>query len=147
MSGTLRGVLRILLWLVVGATIGVLAGFLVGWVVWPIEFTEADPTVLEDSFKRDYTIMIAAAYDLDGDLMEARRRLTSLGMANSEEWLLTVTVDHILDQGDEGEIRQLVGLASDLGLESPLMAPYMDDPGAVSGGTTSGGETAAGEQP
>lgn len=136
MSGTLRGVLRILLWLVIGAAIGVIAGFLVGWVIWPIEFTEADPTVLEESYKRDYTIMIAAAYDLDGDLIQARRRLASLGTADSEEWLMTVTVDHILDQGDEGEIRQLVKLAGDLGLESPLMAPYLSDPSPTSDDAT-----------
>jgi len=146
MSGTLRGVLRVLLWLVIGAAIGVIAGFLVGWVVWPIEFTEADPTVLEDSYKRDYTIMIAAAYDLDGDMIQARRRLASLGMADSEEWLMTVTVDHILGQGDEGEIRQLVHLAGDMGLDSPLMAPYMTGPGLDSDSTTPGGGSDAGAQ-
>jgi hypothetical protein len=146
MSGTLRGVLRVLLWLAVGAAIGVIAGFLVGWVVWPIEFTEADPTVLEDSYKRDYTIMIAAAYELDGDLIEARRRLASLGMADSEEWLMTVTVDHILGQGDEGEIRQLVRLAGDMGLDSPLMAPYLTGPNVDSGGTAPGGGSQLGGQ-
>jgi len=135
MAGKWRGILRILLWLALGAVIGVAFGFLVGWVIWPIEFTEADPTVLEESYQRDYTIMIAAAYELDGDLVLARRRLASLGAGDSEDWLMTVTVDHILSQGDEGEIRQLAGLAGDLGLSSPLMAPYMTAPadGADSG--------------
>lgn len=125
-----RSVLRIVLWLAAGAALGVTAGFLVGWVIWPIEFTEADPTVLEESYQRDYTIMIAAAYDLDGDLIAARRRLAGLGKDDVDGWLLTVAVDHILGQEDEVEVRQLVQLASDLGLESPLMAPYL--PGADS---------------
>jgi hypothetical protein len=128
MSGKWRGILRTLLWLLLGAAIGVAVGFLVGWVLWPIEFTEADPTVMEQSYQRDYTIMIAAAYELDGDLVLAQRRLASLGKADGDNWLLSVTVDHILEQGDQGEIRQLVGLAGDLGLDSPVMAPYVRDP-------------------
>ncbi len=125
MSGKWRRPLRIVLWLAAGAALGLVAGFLVGWVIWPLEFTEADPTVLEESFQRDYTVMIAAAYDLDGDLVAARRRLASLGKDDVDKWLLTVAVDHILGQEDEGEIRHLVRLASDLGLESPVMAPYV----------------------
>ncbi len=133
MSGKWRGPLRVILWLAAGAALGVTAGFLVGWVIWPIEFTEADPTVLEESYQRDYTIMIAAAYDLDGDLVSARRRLASLGRDDVDGWLLEVTVDHILGQEDQDEIRQLVHLAADLGLESPLMAPYLPTPDAAAG--------------
>lgn len=139
MSESWRGVLRTLLWLAMGAAIGAAAGFLVGWVLWPIEFTEADPTVLEESFQRDYTIMIAAAYELDGDLLMARRRLASLGREDSDSWLLTVTVDHILNQGDEAEIRQLVRLAGDLGLESPVMAPFVSQSAEGSGSATGQG--------
>lgn len=141
MSGKWRGILRILLWLAVGAAVGAAAGFLVGWVIWPIEFTEADPTVLEESYQRDYTMMIAAAYNLDGDLISARRRLASLGKEDSDDWLLTVTVDHILNQGDDVEIRQLVQLATDLGLESPLIAPYVSDsPVGAAGGAGQEGQ-------
>jgi hypothetical protein len=128
MSGRSRGVLRVIAWLAIGALIGIAFGFLVGWVIWPIEFSEADPTVLEETYQRDYTIMIAAAYELDQDLNLAQRRLASLGAGDAEAWLLTVTVDHILGDGQESEIRQLVRLADDLGLRSPLMAPYLADP-------------------
>ena len=48
-------------------------------------------------------------------------------MEDGNAWLLEVTVDHILNEGDEREIRQLVNLATDLGLSSPLMAPYQAD--------------------
>jgi hypothetical protein len=130
MSEKWYGVGRIVLWLAVGIAIGGVTGLVVGWVIWPIEFTEADPTVLEESYQREYTVMIAAAYDLDGDLISARRRLASLGQDDADEWLLGVTVDYILEERDEDEIRQLVKLANDLGLESPLMAPYVEDGGA-----------------
>ncbi len=111
-----------------GALIGIAFGFLVGWVIWPIEFSEADPTVLEETYQRDYTIMIAAAYELDQDLTLAKRRLASLGTGDGEGWLLEVTVDHILGDGQESEIRHLARLADDLGLHSPLMAPYLAQP-------------------
>ena len=117
--------LRIVLWLSLGVILGMAAGLLLGWVVWPIEFTEADPTVLEDSYQHDYTVMIATAYSLDGDLNGARQRLNSLGKQDANAWLLSVTVDHILNQANENEIRYLVRLASDLGLYSPAMEPFM----------------------
>ena len=124
--------LRIVFWLGVGLILGVGTGLILGWVVWPIEFTEADPTVLEDSYRRDYTVMIAAAYSLDEDLNVARQRLHGLGKADGNAWLLSVTVDHILSEGDETEIRHLVRLADDLGLYSPAMEPFMPatEPGA-----------------
>lgn len=128
MSGKWRGILRIVVWLFVGIVVGVAVGLLVGWVVWPIEYSEADPTVLEQRYQRDYTIMVATAYELNGDLSLAEKRLDSLGKMDSDDWLMTVTVDHILGQGDEREIRQLVRLAGDFGLRSPLMEPYLTEP-------------------
>jgi hypothetical protein len=117
--------LRIVFWLGVGLILGVGTGLILGWVVWPIEFTEADPTVLEDSYRRDYTVMIAAAYSVDEDLNVARHRLHSLGKVDGNAWLLSVTVDYILAEGDETEIRHLVRLADDLGLYSPAMEPFL----------------------
>ncbi|MGD2050426.1 MAG: hypothetical protein PVH03_13065 [Chloroflexota bacterium] len=119
--------LRIGLWLSLGVILGLASGLLLGWVVWPIEFTEADPTVLEETYQQDYTVMIATAYSLDQDLNEARQRLSRLGKQDSNAWLLSVTVDHILKQSDETEIRHLVQLANDLGLYSPAMDPYLAD--------------------
>jgi hypothetical protein len=96
-----------------------------GWVVWPAEFEEADPTILEEQYQRDYTVMIASTYALDGDLAAARRRLNSLGKVDSNAWLLNQVVAHILENENETEIRQLVRLATDLGLSSPAMTPYL----------------------
>lgn len=117
--------LRVVLWLSLGAILGIAAGLLLGWAVWPIEFTEADPTVLEEGYQRDYTVMIATAYSFDEDLNAARQRLNTLGRADANAWLLSVTVDHILNRADENEIRYLVRLANDVGLYSPVMDPYL----------------------
>lgn len=109
----------------VGLLVGVGLGLLLGWVVWPAEFEEADPTILQELYQRDYTVMIASTYAVDGDLGAARQRLNSLGKADSNAWLLDQVVAHILENENETEIRQLVRLAADLGLSSPAMTPYL----------------------
>ena len=113
--------------LLFGVAAGIGLGLFLGWVAWPAEFTEADPTVLEESYQRDYALMTAAAYSLDEDLGDARRRIRSLGLEDGDAWLLAMTVDHILIGGNELEIRQLVRLSTDLGLYSPAMDPFLED--------------------
>ncbi len=121
----MNGRIRNIVWIALGLLFGVGVGLFLGWVVWPTEFTEANPTILEASYQRDYTVMIAATYALDGDLPGARRRLATLGKADSSAWLLDQVVAHILENEDETEIRQLVLLAHDMGLSSPAMTPYL----------------------
>ena len=121
----MRGRVRGIVWIILGLLFGAGVGLFLGWVAWPVEFTEADPTILEESYQRDYTVMIASTYALDGDLAAARQRLARLGKADSNAWLLDQVVAHILENEDETEIRHLVLLARDLGLSSPAMTPYL----------------------
>jgi hypothetical protein len=112
-----------------GLAIGLAIGLYLGWEAWPTQFTDASPRILRDEYRHDYLLMIAHAYELDGDLAAARRRLYTLQDEEPDRYLLTTTVDAILSGRDEAtEIRPLVGLASDLGLESPAMAPYLQTP-------------------
>ena len=120
------------LWLAGGLVAGIALGLLLGWVVWPAEFTEAYPTHLEESYQEDYLIMIAAAYSLDADLESARRRLVSLGRENVNEWLLSIAEEHILNGGEETEIRQLAKLATAMGLRSAILESYLPGTGVES---------------
>lgn len=121
----MRSWLRAVVWLALGLALGVALGLYVGWVAWPLEVTEANPTILQEQYRQDYTLLIAAAYGEDGDLEAARQRLYSLNPDDPAGWLVKFTVDYILAGRDETEIRQLVRLANDLGLYSPAMAPYL----------------------
>ena len=124
----MRNWLRSLIWIALGLALGVGLGLYLGWVAWPTEFTDASPSILHERHRREYTLMIAHAYVLDGDLDAARRRLHALDPEAPDNWLLSLTVDAILSGRDEAtEIHPLVTLAYDLGLESPAMAPYLDE--------------------
>lgn len=122
----MRNWLRAFLWIGLGLAIGGSLGLYLGWVAWPTEFVDADPSILREDYRRDYTLMIAHAYALDGDLSAAQRRLYTLGDEEPDRRLLTMTVDAILSGRDEQTIiLPLVALSRDLGLNSPAMAPYL----------------------
>lgn len=124
----MRNWYRSLMWIGLGLLLGLGLGLYLGWVAWPTEFTDASPVILHEDHRRDVTLMIAHAYVLDGDLDAARRRLHALDPEAPDNWLLTLTVDAILSgRNEETEIRPLVTLTRDLGLESPAMAPYLDE--------------------
>ncbi len=120
--------LRPFLIILLGMALGVGLGLYLGWEVWPIEFTDANPAVLQAGYQQDYVRMTAAAYAADGDLGAAQARVASLG-PDGNETVLSVTLDAILAGGDEAEIRRLVKLAADIGLSSPAMTPYLPDEG------------------
>ena len=121
--------LRNIALILVGLAMGVGLGLLLGWVVWPTEYTDATPIILQDAYRRDYLRMIAGAYAEDGDLAAAADRLDSLGPNGSEE-LFSLMLDAILAGNDESETRQLVQLAAALGFTSPAMQPYLPEPGS-----------------
>lgn len=124
MMARLRSFLLILLGLVLGAALGLY----LGWVAWPTEFTNANPSVLQESYRQDYARMIADAYAADDNLAAARQRVERLG-ADGEAFLLSVTLDAILLGDNEAQIRRLVRLAADLGLSSPALTPFLPDDG------------------
>jgi hypothetical protein len=114
-----------MLWLALGLGLGLGVSLYIGWVVWPLEITENNPSTLQEEYRRDYTLLIAAAYWEDGDLEAARTRLAGVDQEDPAGWLLTLTVEHILSGRDELEIWQLVHLVNDLGLYSPAIDPYL----------------------
>ena len=116
--------LRGIFWLSLGLALGVGLGLFVGWVIEPAEFTNANPSVLQEDYRRDYALMIATAYAADNDLETAARRVDSLG-ENGRDFLFSLTLSMILAGEKETDIRYLAQLAADLGLSSPAIEPYL----------------------
>lgn len=118
--------LRAAAWTVAGLLAGLALGLFVGWVAWPLQVTDITPFLLDAAPRREYTVMIANAYLVDGDLQAARRRLATVSGDADEQWLIEVMVDAILSGRDEETvILPLVALARDLGLSYPAMIPYL----------------------
>lgn len=59
--------------------IGVAAGLYYGWELNPVEYVETTPATLRIDFQTDYILMVAEAYQGEGDLDLAARRLAVLG--------------------------------------------------------------------
>ncbi|WP_420628697.1 hypothetical protein [Candidatus Leptofilum sp.] len=112
------------IFILLGLAIGVGLGLAIGWVFWPTEFTDANPTVLEDRYRRDYVQLIADGYALDNNLALAQERIADLG-EDGEAYLLQVLIEMILRQEDEAAIRRLTRLANDIGQYTPAMDPYL----------------------
>ncbi|MCB8976883.1 MAG: hypothetical protein H6657_05595 [Ardenticatenaceae bacterium] len=112
------------IFILLGLVIGVGLGLAVGWVFWPTEFTDANPAVLEDRYRRDYVQLIADSYAQDNNLAQAQQRIGDLGEGGSN-YVLQVLIEMILRQEDEGAIRRLTRLANDIGQYTPAMDPYL----------------------
>jgi hypothetical protein len=64
---------------------GAAAALYYGWVVNPVQYMDSYPSSLRADYKADYVLMVAEAYQAEGDLSLAMRRLAVLGDAAPEE--------------------------------------------------------------
>ncbi|MBL8155471.1 MAG: hypothetical protein JNM70_14905, partial [Anaerolineae bacterium] len=107
--------LRFLASLVLALGVGAAIGLYLGWVQFPVEFVNSPASDLAESYKDDYTVMIAAGYLTDGDLGGAVDRLRLLGMQNIPAWVQSVTERYISSSRDSRDIAYLVALSEGLG--------------------------------
>jgi hypothetical protein len=59
--------------------VGVGLGLLYGWVIRPVDYVDTSPDTLRIDYKTDYILMVAEAYQGEGDLQLVIRRLALLG--------------------------------------------------------------------
>lgn len=67
---------------IVAIAVGVGVGLFYGWVIRPVEYVDTSPNTLRIDYKTDYVLMVAEAYEAEGDLENAVQRLTFLGEAS-----------------------------------------------------------------
>ena len=111
-------------WQATGSVVaGLVLGFVVGWWLWPVEYTNTTPGVLRQDYRDDYVVMVATAYQVDGDLERARQRLALL---NPEEPAAPVVelANRLIGVGGSAEdINRLARLARTLGTFAPTLVP------------------------
>ncbi len=102
--------LRLVLSIVIGLGLGLGIGLYVGWNLVPVQYVESPMSALSPRYKDDYVVMVAAAYQVDGDLNEAIRRLQPMGVSNIPVYVRDVTERYISESGsgNENDIRTLV---------------------------------------
>lgn len=66
---------------IAGLVIGLIIGLpILGWGLWPVKWTDADPSYLRDDLKKQYVCMVVDSYNVNKDASLAAARLTEMGV-------------------------------------------------------------------
>ncbi len=104
---------------IMGLVLGIGLGLLAGWMVWPVEYADVTPDLLTADARIEYAIMVATAYEADGDLELALGRLARLGDS------ATVALLNAFNAAEDDEIALsgLQKLAAELELHATMPTP------------------------
>ena len=116
--------MRFIISLLIGLAVGLGLGLYLGWVQFPVEFVNSPITELAPRYKDEYTVMIAAGYAADQDLVGAVERLRVLGVENIPAYVQETTERYITNSRNVDDIRYLVILAEGMDRLTPIMEPY-----------------------
>lgn len=116
------------LWALLGLVLGLAAGLVLAWVVWPVQYTETDPSDLMAERKALWADLVADGYALTGDLDAARARLNLLGVSDPGAFVAQVAETR-LDQGASLQhVRAMARLAERLGGITARLLVYIATP-------------------
>ncbi len=117
------------------AAIGLGIGLIMAWFVWPVEYTDADPSALGPSYKDDLVQMISASFVVDRDLTAARQWLNQLGRNYSSKTFSDLIARDQASANDSKNQEALAILAQALGFDTAEISQLL------SGGTDAGSAT------
>lgn len=109
-----------------GVAIGIGLAFLIGWVLFPIVRYGESPASMRRDYQDEYVRLTALAYQIDGDLALAEKRLSALNGTSSTAPLTELITRWINEGRSQALISPLVRLARDFGVDTPPMTPYLD---------------------
>lgn len=75
--------------LLFGLILGIAVGLFYGWVIRPIQIVEPTPDTLREDYQTDLILMIAEAYETEGDLDLALQRFEHMDLGSAGEILRT----------------------------------------------------------
>lgn len=118
---------RFTLLMLIGTLIGLGIGLALGWLVLPAPQSTSPLSQLARRHQEEFTLMVAAAYQVDNDLNAAIERLRLLGMADPFIYMRDLTERFIVQAGvtREREARLLVQLACAMGFCTEPMQPFL----------------------
>lgn len=117
-------------YLLTGLIIGLISGLIYAWLLDPVQFVNTSPDSLRPEFKADHRVLIALAYEADGNIVRAGQRLALLGDQDPLVALIAQAEQMQKQKGYERESAALARLAAD------LQAYQLSIPTAVSAAET-----------
>jgi len=79
---------------VVSLVVGCLIGWMVfGWLIWPVNWTDADPYDLRREQKEVYIVLVADSYNINEDGELARQRMVGFSRQEVSEILGTLIAE------------------------------------------------------
>lgn len=112
---------------VIGAVMGLVLGFLIGWWILPVEYTNTPPSVLRRDYRDEYIVMVATAYEVEGDLDRACERLRALDPDDPAAPVVELAERLAATGRDSEDLARLARLAQALDAITPLLMPYLED--------------------
>jgi hypothetical protein len=94
----------------VAILVGLGIGLVYGWAFNPVEYIDTAPNSLREDYQTDYVLMVAEAYQVEGNLALAVRRLALLGGEVPESIVQQAT----LEAGRLGYLDQDLSLMQEL---------------------------------
>ncbi|MGB9799041.1 MAG: hypothetical protein ACPLUL_02955 [Thermanaerothrix sp.] len=105
------------LFLLTGLILGLLVGIFIARVVSPLQYVDTAPATLAESYKTAYRLLIAQAYQANGNLERARQRLYLLDGDQAKDILSRQAQQWLATGNNLNAARALAQLAA--GLEQP----------------------------
>ena len=99
--------------------LGIIVGLLYGWVINPVKYVDTTPANLRSDYQTDYVLMVAEAYQAEGDLDIAARRLAVLGDSAPAEIVRQAMIHAAQIPYADSDQELLSKLASDLQTWNP----------------------------
>lgn len=115
----------------ISLSLGLAIGLVITWLVWPVSFTNADPSDLQQSSKDDYVAMVSAAYQMDGDLDAARLRLTRLRSGDPASVVGNLIARAKATPGNPANWGALTSLSDALNGKAATLTGGRPDPGSA----------------
>lgn len=97
----------------------------IGWWLWPVTYTNTSPSALREDYRDEYVLMVATAYEVDGDRGRARERLALLDSGEPSAPVVGLAQRLIAQGGSEEDIVRLARLAQALDATTPTLMPYL----------------------
>lgn len=108
----------------VGLLLGLGIGLYLGWVQFPVEYVNSPASSLDQRYKDDYLVLVAAGYLNDNDALGAVERVRVLGIENVPDTVRETAERFIFNSRDIRDIQYLIALSEGLGRTSPFFEQY-----------------------